>query len=237
MADGLGDGCVAVRLDRALEMRRVDQPAVDDGFARALAATRREMAGSEVMFDGVIAIPVAVRGHVVDSYEATYAWHLTERGGTPLPAGRGMVAMALILERPDGSVLWQRRAARLVFGGTWDVSAAGSWHPGEDPVEAAYREGSEELGVPRDRLGQPRDVWMVVGPPPRGVTVLVRSPVPPELVPRPNPAEVDEVRWARTPDELPGDVWNVRRRMLTEIGFPWDPERASGSPPRASDRR
>ena len=104
MADGLGDGCVAVRLDRALEMRRVDQPAVDDGFARALAATRREMAGSEVMFDGVIAIPVAVRGHVVDSYEATYAWHLTERGGNLSTGQRQLLAIARVMAR-DASVV------------------------------------------------------------------------------------------------------------------------------------
>lgn len=70
----------------------------------------------------------------------------------------------LLIFRPnDGKVLMTRRAAGETSAGYWDF-AGGSVEPGETELEAAVREGREELGsLPRLRI-YTEPVWWAPNP-------------------------------------------------------------------------
>ena len=60
-------------------------------------------------------------------------------------------ASHLWIVQHDGRVLLQKRAAmKENWPGKWDVSVAGHISAGEDPIDAAVREASEEIGLTVD---------------------------------------------------------------------------------------
>jgi 8-oxo-dGTP pyrophosphatase MutT (NUDIX family) len=216
----LDGGCRAHRLTAAPALIEVPAPTPGPALAAALGRVRAGLPGRG-MFDGPIAVPVAAGPEGIAYYRASYAWNVAEREeGTALPAGRGIVAVALLLHDGAGRSLWQRRSRTVAFAGMWDVTAAGAWHPGEDLETAALREAHEELGCAPGALPTPDGRWLTVGPAPSGATLVLRIAVDPAVVLRPDPAEVAELRWARDPADLPPPgLGPVRHEALRAAGL------------------
>jgi 16S rRNA (adenine1518-N6/adenine1519-N6)-dimethyltransferase len=53
----------------------------------------------------------------------------------------------IIISRPNGDVLIQKRGQNILLAGKWDQSAAGHVDKGETYEQAAYRETEEEIGI------------------------------------------------------------------------------------------
>lgn len=94
------------------------------------------------------------------------SWQLFARNGEPIPGASwdsalgnpdyeakeivGIAIVFLYRVREDGELefLWQRRAPNIDrYPGYYDLSAGGHINLGEPTVEAAIREGREEIGV------------------------------------------------------------------------------------------
>jgi 8-oxo-dGTP pyrophosphatase MutT (NUDIX family) len=216
----LGAGCRVHRLHAAPALDEIPTPEPGPALTAALERVRAELPGRG-MFDGPIGIPVAAGPGGIAYYRATYAWNVVQREGVAeLPAGRGVVAVAVLLHDGAGRSLWQLRSDGVAFGGRWDITAAGAWHPGEDLEEAALREAHEELGCRPGALPPPDGRWLTVGPAPSGATLILRVPVDPALPLRPDPAEVAELRWAADPQDLPPPgLGPVRHEALRAAGL------------------
>lgn len=216
----LGDGCRAHRLDHVPTLVEVAAPEPGPALRAALERVRAELPGRG-MFDGPIGVPVAAGPDGIRWYRATYAWNVAQREGVAeLPAGRGIIAVAVLLHDGAGRSLWQLRSPEVAFGGRWDITAAGAWHPGEHLEEAALREAHEELGCRPGTLPAPDGRWLTVGPAPSGATLVLRIPVDPATVFAPDPAEVAELRWAGDPAGLPAPgLGPVRHAALRAAGL------------------
>ncbi|MFN8111522.1 MAG: NUDIX hydrolase [Thermoleophilia bacterium] len=215
----LGEGCAVHRASRPPRMIEVPHPEAPPDVVAHVDAVRAGLA-RRGMFNGPIAVPMAADAESITFFRGDYAWYIAERDGLPMPAGRAMVGVALVLVDPAGRVLWQQRAAGVQLPGVWDVSAAGAWHPDEDILEGVYREAREEIGVDPSALAPPDAMWVTAGPPPRGVSLTVRIPVPTDLVVRPDPQEVSGVRWEADPRDLPHPgAWAPRLPGLRMAGI------------------
>jgi isopentenyldiphosphate isomerase len=111
-----------------------------------------------------------------------------------LPEGDWHLVVVVCLFNADGERALQLRSrSKTVFGGFWDWSVGGAVWAGETSQAAAEREAREELGldldfssaVPEFTVAEQDtffDFYMVTLP-------------PTDVVLRPAPGEVDEVRW------------------------------------------
>ncbi|MGJ3241453.1 MAG: NUDIX hydrolase [Opitutales bacterium] len=107
-------------------------------------------------------------------------------------------AIHILLERPDGAVLLQRRSGtKDTFPHCWDSSCSGHLDSGEDYRTAAARELAEELGI----VDCPslKEILRVDACPESGME-FVRvyharwdGPVDPD------PEEISEIRWLERP--------------------------------------
>lgn len=113
--------------------------------------------------------------------------------------GQPHLAFSVVIARPDGSVLLQRRSVdKYHFRGLWSNSCCSHPRPGEDVEEAARRRVREELGVDLARVRVLRGFWYRAADPHSGlvehewdVVVLGNITSPPV----PDPGEVSEVGW------------------------------------------
>lgn len=113
--------------------------------------------------------------------------------------GQRHLAFSVVIARPDGTVLLQRRsAAKYHFRGLWSNSCCSHPRPGEELDEAARRRVREELGVGLARVRVLRGFWYRAADPDSGlvehewdVVVLGNITSPPV----PDPAEISEVGW------------------------------------------
>jgi isopentenyl-diphosphate delta-isomerase type 1 len=108
-------------------------------------------------------------------------------------------AVHILVFRPDGRLLMQRRSAvKDIDPGLWDTSVGGHVDAGEDYLTAARRELSEELGIeglPLRQLYDQRYRSAVETEAIRTFRAEWSGPV------RPHPIEITEVRdWTR--DEI-----------------------------------
>lgn len=68
--------------------------------------------------------------------------------GEPIPEGRYHLVCDILVRHRDGSfLLMQRDPRKPVYPGCWEASAGGSALIGEDPIDCAKRELSEETGI------------------------------------------------------------------------------------------
>ncbi len=74
-------------------------------------------------------------------------------GYKSIPEGRYHLVVDLLVLHSDGTYLLTKRSdVKDVYPGYWEASAGGSAITGETPLEAAYRELSEETGLTPDSL-------------------------------------------------------------------------------------
>lgn len=69
------------------------------------------------------------------------------------------VVHVLVFNKMGEFLLQKRSMSKDVAPGRWDTSVGGHLNPGEDPLSAARRETSEELGIP---LGQPKFLYTYI---------------------------------------------------------------------------
>ncbi|WP_018785449.1 isopentenyl-diphosphate Delta-isomerase [Micromonospora sp. CNB394] len=117
------------------------------------------------------------------------------------PPGRLHRAFSVLLVDPEGRVLLQQRAAvKTRFPLRWANSCCGHPLPGQSPAEAANRRLAEELGVDPVDLTEV-GVYLYYAEDPATGRVefeydhVLRADVPADLVTRPDPDEVADLRW------------------------------------------
>ncbi|MEU0076682.1 isopentenyl-diphosphate Delta-isomerase [Micromonospora tulbaghiae] len=117
------------------------------------------------------------------------------------PPGRLHRAFSVLLVDPQGRVLLQQRAAvKTRFPLRWANSCCGHPLPGQSPAEAANRRLAEELGVDPVDLTEV-GVYLYYAEDPATGRVefeydhVLRADVPADLVTRPDPDEVADLRW------------------------------------------
>ncbi len=118
------------------------------------------------------------------------------------PPGRLHRAFSVLLVDPQGRVLLQQRAAvKTRFPLRWANSCCGHPLPGQSLTEAANRRLAEELGVGPVALTEV-GVYIYYAEDPATGRVefeydhVLRADVPADLVTRPDPDEVADLRWA-----------------------------------------
>lgn len=119
------------------------------------------------------------------------------------------LAFSLYVFSAGGELLLTRRAAtKTTFPGIWTNTVCGHPGPGEPMGAASARRAREELGLElaAPRLVLPQFAYRAeMG----GVVEHELCPVlvveaPPDAVPSPDPAEVDQTRWVRWADVVEG---------------------------------
>jgi isopentenyl-diphosphate delta-isomerase len=115
------------------------------------------------------------------------------------------LAFSLYVFRPGGELLLTRRATtKRTFPGLWTNTVCGHPGPGESVGHAAVRRGREELGLelaaPRLVLPQFSYRAEMGGVVEHELCPVLVAAVPADTVPWPDPAEVDQTRWARWAD-------------------------------------
>lgn len=117
--------------------------------------------------------------------------------------GRLHRAFSIVLFAPDGELLLQRRAAvKYHFGGLWTNACCGHPRRGEGLADAARRRLREELGVGSE-LQRVFSFRYTADDPGSGFTEREIDHVFVGVLreePRPDPAEIDELRWIRASD-------------------------------------
>ena len=148
------------------------------------------------------------------------------------PPGRLHLAFSVLLFRPDGRVLLQRRAeSKYHFPGVWANACCSHPAPNEDVVASAERRLVEELGL-RCEL---TDVGAFVYRARCESTGLVEHELDHVLVgitteaPAPDPDEVAETRWELASGVLDGSFAAAGARKLA----PWLAPALSLAVPRA----
>lgn len=105
----------------------------------------------------------------------------------------------VMVEDPTGRILLQKRAPEAEFRpNAWDTSVGGHVDEGEDYLDAAYREMSEEIGltgVKLEDLGEYRKYSMHEWRHLNRFYKLYRVVVPADTQFTPEPSEVAEVHW------------------------------------------
>jgi isopentenyl-diphosphate delta-isomerase len=125
--------------------------------------------------------------------------------------GRLHRAFSVFVQRPDGRVLLQRRAAvKTRFPLRWGNTCCGHPLPGEAPAVAAGRRLREEVGLAAAELSELGVYAYFAEDPGTGLVerehdhvLLGRVPAEPTLLV--DPDEVAEVRWVR-PETLPAAI-------------------------------
>jgi isopentenyl-diphosphate delta-isomerase len=122
-------------------------------------------------------------------------------------------AFSVLLVDPHGRLLLQRRASvKTRFANRWGNACCGHPPPGEDVAAAAGRRLAEELGLPAVALA-PVGVYRYRAGDARTGRVeheydhVLVGRVPPGQPFRPDPAEIDELRWMSLAD-LNTDIEN-----------------------------
>lgn len=139
--------------------------------------------------------------------------------------GRRHLAFSVMLQDEDGRFLLQRRAlTKHHFRGFWANSCCSHPSPGEGVLAAAHRRLGQELGlIEQPTLRSVGAFWYQAHDEDSGLAefeydVVVTGTVGRDLTLRPDPAEVESIRW------VPRD--QIRRR-LASIGdrvAPWLPQ-------------
>lgn len=141
-------------------------------------------------------------------------------GDAHQPPGQLHRAFSVVLLDGGGQVLLQRRAVgKRRFPGRWANTCCGHPAPGEPVVEAARRRLREELGVDAELAEVGRYTYQAEDPASGLVEVeydhVLRGTLSPDLPLRPDPAEVDEVRWANV------DTVLTALRAAPQAYAPW----------------
>lgn len=123
------------------------------------------------------------------------------------PPGRLHRAVSVFVFSPAGDLLLQRRAAsKYHFAGLWSNTCCGHPRPGESVLDAGRRRLADEVGMDCDLV----EVAVLRYEAHDDVSGLVERELDhllvgvSDAVPQPNPAEVDEVRWAPAADVVAG---------------------------------
>ena len=119
------------------------------------------------------------------------------------------LAFSMYVFNAGGELLLTRRATtKVTFPGLWTNTVCGHPAPGERLEDAAVRRARDELGleVAGPRLVLPRFAYRaeMEGVVEHELCPVLVATLPPDAVPAPDPAEVDQTRWAPWDDVVEG---------------------------------
>ena len=186
------------RITRIPALEPVCAPTPAGPSAAAIDAVSAGLIAEPGGFDSHLWLVAEASPRRIAVFPARYSWSLVISGGAR-DLGLGLLGVALWLEQ-EGQIIWQRRAASVAQGGTWDLAATGAVDVGESLEAAAYREAREELGLAEADIGHLRPRLLLSGYG-EGALAVFSSNLAPGVRLRPDPQEVAEI--ARTRDAAP----------------------------------
>ena len=160
-------------------------------------------------FDGPIAFCHGVsRDGAVLCRDGRYAEAMVVFGEPTIAYRLGFaLGVQLFVERPDGAVLFQLRGPSIGRDPLlWTASASGGLKPGEEPRSAVLADAAEELGLAENDLPGFQPVAVVTSDDTGSALVVYHAGLREGADPQPDPHKVAELRWARSPGELGGQV-------------------------------
>ena len=89
-----------------------------------------------------------------DAYDASFTkmQGLTLVRGEAIPKGVYHLVCDILVKHTDGTYLLMKRDLKKHFGGMWEATAGGSALAGENPLQCAARELTEETGIISNEL-------------------------------------------------------------------------------------
>jgi 8-oxo-dGTP pyrophosphatase MutT (NUDIX family) len=210
------------RLSASPRVAPIPTPRICPQAMRVIEQKRRLIAMTANQRDDPILWTASVGANSLEVFPATYAWSLAipELTRHHPELRYGNLGVAAIVRRPDGSVLWQRRAGHLLDGGgRWTFSATGGMRPGDDPRDLVLDELDGELGISASQLLSLRPIALAQAPQ-ASTDIVFLADAPSDLEVAPRRAEVADAVWRRSPSGLTphynglGATWTLLRPLL-----------------------
>jgi hypothetical protein len=117
------------------------------------------------------------------------------------------LGMQLFVERKEGVVLFQLRAASIGRDPLlWTASASGGLMPREEPRAAVLADAAEEISLTEEDLEGFRPVAVCLNDDSGSALIVYHATLRQGVEPEPDESKVAELHWARSPAELGAQV-------------------------------
>jgi isopentenyldiphosphate isomerase len=181
---------------------------LDGPVGRAVADATRLLARTPGRFDGPIAFCHGISpGGAILRRAGRYSEALVVFEEPSLAYRLGFaLGVQLFVER-GGDVLFQQRGRSIGRDPLlWTASASGGLQPGEDPRFAILADAAEELGLAEAKLEDLAACAVVANDDTGSALVVYRAVLQDGAEPTADATKVADLRWARGPAELRGQV-------------------------------
>jgi hypothetical protein len=181
----------------------------DPAVAQALRGAERLLSRTPSRFDGPIAFchGVAADGTILRR-AGRYAEAMVVFEEPTLAYRLGFaLGVQLFVERPEGAVLFQLRAASIGRDPLlWTASASGGLMPAEEPRAAILADAAEEIHLQGDALEDFTPIAVCVNDDSGSALVVYHARLAAGAEPEPDEKKVAELHWARDLRELGAQV-------------------------------
>jgi isopentenyldiphosphate isomerase len=185
------------------------RPALDRPLARAVDDAAQLIERTSAYFDGPIAFSHGIsREGAILRRAGRYAEALVVFEEPSLAYRLGFaLGVQLFVERREGAVLFQRRAASIGRDPLlWTASASGGLRPDQEPRAAILADAAEEIGLSEKDLAGLRAIAVCANDDTGSTLVVYHAMLADGAEPTPDRERVEQLYWGLTPANVGGQV-------------------------------
>lgn len=190
------------RISEPPRIEIVDPLCLSSEAEEVLQSVVEEIEAAPYLYNGPTLMSLTVTPELVTAYHASFAhylgWKKLHAAGQN-PFGPGPIGAGIFISDGHGNILWTKRSSTVLYPGYWCFSAAGGVDSAEGFRAAILSELSEELGIGEEALASLDPLHLYDTPESLGCYMTFVGRLHEDAVPKPNPAEIVECRWAPSP--------------------------------------